>query len=70
MLMRVCCVCHKVERDGEWLYAPCVPEHALLTHGYCPACFTEAMAEVEETLGSMPIAGMGTSDWAPMQGWR
>jgi hypothetical protein len=68
MLTRVCCVCHKVERDGEWLYAPCLSENALVTHGYCPSCFAEAMAEVEDMLGPLPVGGLGYSDWSTMRG--
>lgn len=68
MLTRMCCVCHKIEQEGEWLFASSLSENALLTHGYCPSCFAEAMAEVEDALGSLPMVGMGSSNWSTMRG--
>ena len=49
-MVRMCCVCRRVERHGQWgaLALP-VPD-AVVTHGYCPECFVEAMAMIETVI--------------------
>ena len=40
-MIRKCCVCHRIERKGEWLAGCILAGHEPLTHGYCPDCFIE-----------------------------
>lgn len=67
-MMRVCCVCHKVERDGAWDSVTCFPENELVTHGYCPECFDEAMAEIDGLTGALVAGGLTSPGWAAMRG--
>lgn len=53
-ILRMCCVCKKIEVEGEWVgeteypnYQEKVNKHNL-THGYCPVCLEKAKKEVEE----------------------
>ena len=45
-ITKICCVCNRVEQDKSWTdhYLFAVDER--VTHGYCPTCFDEAMAEI------------------------
>jgi hypothetical protein len=67
-MMRMCCVCHKVEREGAWESVACLPENELVTHGYCPECFVEAMAEINELTGALVAGGLTFPGWAAMRG--
>lgn len=67
-MMRVCCVCHKVERDGSWESVACFPGNELVTHGYCPECFDEAMAEIDGVAGALVAGGLTSPGWAAMRG--
>jgi hypothetical protein len=46
-ILRVCCVCRRVQVDERWVRQAEAP-HAttLMTHTYCPACFHEALAHL------------------------
>ena len=49
-MIRVCCVCKRVQQeDGSWQSTP-LPTGALPTHGYCPACAVHARAELRRIL--------------------
>ncbi|MGI6656944.1 MAG: hypothetical protein ACOX5Z_09020 [Desulfobulbus sp.] len=41
-MIRVCCMCQRLEWDGVWVEA-IPPQESALTHGLCPTCFDEAM---------------------------
>jgi hypothetical protein len=43
-----CCVCGKVEIDGNWLYQH-IPENqdVLYSHGYCPDDYLKALRELK-----------------------
>lgn len=45
-MQRMCCVCQKTKSDGQWLAMP-VEISGPVTHGYCPECFAEVMAEIQ-----------------------
>jgi len=45
-IIRVCCVCQKFERDGEWVKGEFPEGH--LSHGYCPECFAVEMESIRE----------------------
>jgi hypothetical protein len=45
-MTRVCCVCNRVERENGWQGYHVAGTGEFVTHGYCPRCFLEAMAEV------------------------
>lgn len=46
-MVKICCVCNRVEQAGSWTYNGYYYEDVRTTHGYCPSCFNEAMAEIE-----------------------
>ncbi|MCL1980288.1 MAG: hypothetical protein FWG62_04335 [Proteobacteria bacterium] len=58
-MIRMCCVCHRVELAGQWYADFFLTEHERLTHGYCPDCLASVMAETEEI-----FAIMGQPAWA------
>ncbi|MFH0881171.1 MAG: hypothetical protein V2A34_15780 [Lentisphaerota bacterium] len=42
-----CCSCHRIRVDGHWMAAAAhTSSHALYSHGYCPSCYTSAMAQL------------------------
>lgn len=67
-MMRVCCVCHAVERDGAWEPVAPFPENELVTHGYCPECFDEAMAEMDGVAEALVAGGLTLQGRAAMRG--
>lgn len=48
MTTKVCCICNRVEHRGLWRYSNCLVEGAAVSHGYCPQCFNETMAEIDK----------------------
>ena len=43
-----CCMCQRIQSDGRWVRPPINASNATrYSHGYCPACFSMAMAELE-----------------------
>ncbi|GAB4332322.1 MAG: hypothetical protein Kow0089_00150 [Desulfobulbaceae bacterium] len=44
-MIRVCSVCRKVEKNGQWLEE--LVGREVVSHGYCPVCFEEFMEEVD-----------------------
>jgi hypothetical protein len=67
-MRRVCCVCQRIEQEGEWLSALFLSVDEMVTHGYCPECFDEAMAEVEELVGELATGARPSSGWSIMPG--
>lgn len=45
-MKRMCCVCQRTERGGEWWLLPAPAEAETVTHGYCPDCHAQVMAEI------------------------
>lgn len=45
-MLRVCCVCNKVEQDNRWAADYSYTGKERVTHGYCPSCYVVAMAEI------------------------
>ncbi len=45
-MIKVCCVCSKVERNGDWLADTFTLSAEPITHGYCPVCYEDAMKEL------------------------
>lgn len=42
-----CCVCKKVRHGRDWTDAPpSLPEHELVSHGYCPECASAVYAMI------------------------
>ena len=42
-----CCVCTKIRVDNQWLNSDSDHTiHELVSHSYCPRCFAEAIAEL------------------------
>ena len=50
VMLRMCCVCHRIERQGQWRSLALPAADAVITHGYCPECFVEAMAMIETVI--------------------
>lgn len=67
-MRRICCVCQRIEQEGEWRSVLLLAEDELVTHGYCPECFEEAMAEVAELVGEWAGGALPSSGWSTMQG--
>ena len=67
-MRRICCVCQRIEQEGEWRSDLFLSEDQMVTHGYCPECFGEAMAEVEELMGEGVTGAQPLSGWSTMQG--
>ncbi len=49
-MVRRCCVCRRVERQGQWRSLALQVPEAVVTHGYCPEGFVEAMAMIETVM--------------------
>lgn len=57
-MLRMCCVCRRIERQGQWRSLALPVADAVITHGYCPECFVEAMAMIETVIARQ---GVGNS---------
>ncbi len=45
-MVRVCCVCRKIEQCGQWLRTAVYPGQKV-SHAYCPACFDDLMDAID-----------------------
>jgi len=45
-MTKICCVCSKVEQDGDWITVCVTTATERLTHGYCPICFDDVMDDL------------------------
>lgn len=45
-MRRMCCVCQRTEQGGQWWLLPAPAEAETVTHGYCPDCHAQVMAEI------------------------
>lgn len=50
-MLKICCVCGKIEHEGIWMTGSVTTNKIPVTHGYCPFCFQEAMAQLEQYAG-------------------
>ena len=62
-MIRRCCKCDKVEQGGKWRYLQLVPADTRVTHGYCPECFAETLAEIEDFIGAKANGDFGAVGW-------
>ena len=47
-MTKQCCKCGRVEDNGVWKSSRLAPlDGWRVTHGYCPECFDQALAEIE-----------------------
>jgi len=46
VIKTICCVCQKTKGVNGWSFQY-VDKHEILSHGYCPDCFHEALASVK-----------------------
>lgn len=44
-MQTVCCICHKTKTRSRWVKPGQFPAQNV-SHGYCPRCFRQLMAEV------------------------
>ncbi len=45
-----CCVCKKIRENDSWVEATFYFDPEEASHGYCPACSAQALAEIAEWL--------------------
>lgn len=45
-MRRMCCVCQRTECGGQWWLLPAPAKVEPVTHGYCPDCHAQVMAEI------------------------
>lgn len=50
-MISICCVCHKIKHHGRWVAAEVFAEQEQLSHGYCPACYVQVLADINLFLG-------------------
>ncbi len=67
-MRRICCVCQRIEQEGEWRSALFLSVDEMVTHGYCPECFDEAMAEIEELVSEVATGMRPLPNWSSIQG--
>ena len=46
-MIKKCCVCSKVEVEGQWQSGIIALPTTRISHAYCPSCFTKAMARIK-----------------------
>jgi hypothetical protein len=63
-VIKMCCVCHKVEADGQWSAGRCLGEKEQVTHGYCPECYAVVMTEIERFIGVKASCALGAPAWS------
>ena len=49
-MLTVCCVCKRAKKQEAWADCPGESGPELISHGYCPECFSALMAELSESL--------------------
>jgi len=42
----ICCKCFKTKTENGWTKAD-TKANAMLSHGYCPTCYSEAMKKIQ-----------------------
>ena len=67
-MRRVCCVAHTVERAGAWEPVAIFSANELVTHGSCPECFDETMAEMDGVAEALVAGGLTLQGWAAVRG--
>lgn len=55
-MRRMCCVCQKTQWEGDWRLLPIASDEPI-THGYCPECYAEVMAELQMVVARRESAG-------------
>lgn len=46
-MIRMCCVCRKVENKGNWQDQPEAATEKKVSHVYCPPCYEDLMDEID-----------------------
>jgi hypothetical protein len=69
-MIRMCCVCQRVEQGQEWRSADTLSSDTEVTHGYCPQCFAGAMAELEQVAGRRRLPVVSPGNGAGLSGNR
>ena len=58
-MIRMCCVCRKVEQGGRWWQRSGLSQEEFISHGYCPECFTKAMTEIQGFIEAKSFSSLG-----------
>ena len=67
-MIRMCCLCHRVEEAGLWGPGPIGVVSERVTHGFCPDCYTTVMAEIDAYISEKSLGALAPTSWAPVQG--
>lgn len=67
-MIRMCCVCHKVEDAGEWRELNALTGDKRITHGYCPECFAATMDKIEDFIHSKAYGTLAVAGWSAFNG--
>jgi len=55
-----CCICRKVEENGQWRRTGKAPEPPV-SHTYCPSCLKASVQQMRDELrdagGALPVRG-------------
>ena len=54
-MTKVCCVCQRIQEGATWSMENALPADERVTHGYCPACFAEAMSALDEFIEQQQV---------------
>ena len=46
-MIKICCVCHRVEQKNIWVRPAVATVTDKISHGYCPACYQEMLLELD-----------------------
>lgn len=65
-MIRMCCVCHRVEEAGLWGPGPIEVASERVTHGFCPECYATVMAELDAYVSEKSLCGLAPPAWAPV----
>jgi hypothetical protein len=67
-MTRMCCVCSKVEHEGQWRFRHRPSENERVTHGYCPQCYIKVMEDINRFISDKASRALHAPDWSKLHG--
>ncbi len=67
-MTRMCCVCAKVEHEGQWRLGHRPSKNERVTHGYCPRCYLKVMEDINRFISEKGRCTFHGVDWSPLHG--
>ncbi|PID72853.1 MAG: hypothetical protein CSB34_00045 [Desulfobulbus propionicus] len=61
-MLKICCVCSKIEHEGQWFAGSVHQDAKHCSHGYCPDCLEDIMTETEQYFRGY-TRGVEASSW-------